>query len=107
MNNALTPTSPFFPREFSIPSPPEMFGGTNVSLELREGLTVLVGPNASGKTNTLRGMRDALRSQTGPGRYVVYLAAGRSSALESYRSASTSPAQSSTPGRSRPSFLCQ
>ena len=66
------------------------FGGHKVPLSLSIGLCVLVGPNGSGKSETLRWLRDHLRHkvQIPANRKVVYLAAGRNSVFESFRSKS-------------------
>lgn len=54
-------------------------------LILRSGVTVLLGPNGSGKTHILRGLRHGLRSLL-PGKIVRYVSAGRIGQLELYRS---------------------
>jgi hypothetical protein len=74
-----------------------MYEGKGLSLELRGGVTVLVGPNAAGKTITLKLLRDALRGVELGGKRIVYLAAGRGSALETFRSASDSPSFNANP----------
>lgn len=63
-------------------------------VEIRPGITTLVGPNGSGKTRALRAIKTALDS-TGRiasyGRKTHFLAAGRSSPLEPYRGAINGP----------------
>lgn len=58
------------------------------------GINTLVGPNGSGKTRALRGIKAALQSTNrinALGRKIHFLAAGRSSPFESYRAAIESP----------------
>ncbi|MDE1006527.1 MAG: AAA family ATPase [Paraburkholderia fungorum] len=63
-------------------------------IEIRPGITTLVGPNGSGKTRALRAIKTALDAT---GRIASYdrkshlLAAGRSSPFEHYRAAINSP----------------
>ncbi|GGX80887.1 ATP-dependent nuclease [Vogesella alkaliphila] len=52
---------------------------------LNKGLTVLLGPNGSGKTHLLRGLKDSLSQHTN-GKRVRFLSAGRMGLLEQYRS---------------------
>ena len=80
----------FLPRAVSLPGKEVFFNGQSVDLLLNTGLCVFVGPNGSGKSETLRWLRDRLRSHDSPplNRKVVYLAAGRNSILESFRSIS-------------------
>src|SRR5579862_6768396 len=52
---------------------------------LHGGLTVIVGPNGSGKTILLRGLKLDIAKHVG-GKQVRYLSAGRASPLEEYRS---------------------
>ncbi|KKI39745.1 hypothetical protein VI03_07010 [Burkholderia vietnamiensis] len=63
-------------------------------VEIRPGITTLVGPNGSGKTRALRAIKAALDA-TGRiasyGRKTHFLAAGRSSPLEQYRAAVDHP----------------
>ncbi|WP_429806350.1 ATP-dependent nuclease [Ensifer sp. B1-9] len=65
-------------------------------VEIRPGITTLVGPNGSGKTRALRAIKIALRSASALSgrRKVHFLAAGRSSPLEAYRAAIDSPGAS-------------
>lgn len=55
----------------------------SVSLTIHSGLTFLVGPNGSGKTRILKGLKDRLPIQ---GRKTRFLSAGRIGLLEQYRS---------------------
>lgn len=52
---------------------------------LNRGLTVLLGPNGSGKTHLLRGLRNSLRQHIN-GKHVRFLSAGRMGLLEQFRS---------------------
>ena len=63
-------------------------------VELRPGITTLVGPNGSGKTRALRAIKSALDVSNlikVHGRKTHFLAAGRNSPFESFRSAIDSP----------------
>ncbi|MBK5957032.1 ATP-dependent endonuclease [Rhodoplanes elegans] len=67
---------------------------TKAVIEIRPGITTLVGPNGSGKTRALRTIKDALKSASTVGIYgrkIHFLAAGRSSPLEHYRASIGSP----------------
>lgn len=55
------------------------------SFTLNRGLTVLLGPNGSGKTHLLRGLKNSLSQHTS-GKRVRFLSAGRMGMLEQYRS---------------------
>ncbi|MBU8545107.1 MULTISPECIES: ATP-dependent nuclease [Roseomonadaceae] len=74
----------------------QLFGdpSTESFVHLRPGISTLVGPNGSGKTRALRGIKAALlswsRTNT-PERKVHFLAAGRSSPLENFRAAISTP----------------
>ena len=48
---------------------------------LHRGLTVLLGPNGSGKTHLLRGLKQSLHQHT-QGKHVRFLSAGRMGLLE-------------------------
>ena len=54
-------------------------------IKLQGGLTVIIGPNGSGKTHLLRGLKQPLLSIT-YGKKVRFLSAGRLGLLEEYRS---------------------
>lgn len=61
---------------------------------IHAGINTLVGPNGSGKTRALRGIKSALQTSgriETLGRKVHFLAAGRSSPLESFRGAINNP----------------
>src|SRR6188768_3930509 len=60
-------------------------GKESRTLVLHKALTVMVGPNGSGKTHLLRGLRRGLSSLIG-NKKVRYLSAGRAWHLEQYRS---------------------
>jgi hypothetical protein len=61
--------------------------GVNIqrTVILHGGLTVLIGPNGSGKTHLMRGMKQPLNAHC-PGKKVRFLSAGRMGLLEQYRS---------------------
>lgn len=70
----------------NITSRVESHNGTfDRSLTLHRGLTVLLGPNGSGKTHLLRGLKGNL-SQHVAGKKVRFLSAGRMGLLEQFRS---------------------
>ncbi|RJG06683.1 AAA family ATPase [Noviherbaspirillum cavernae] len=52
---------------------------------LNRGLTVLLGPNGSGKTHILRGLKNSLNQHMN-GKHVRFLSAGRMGMLEQFRS---------------------
>ena len=56
-----------------------------ITVNLYSGLTVFVGPNGSGKTQTLKNLRDFLRNRFG-GNRVRYLSSNRFGEMEQYRS---------------------
>lgn len=60
-------------------------GNFTRSFTLNRGLTVLLGPNGSGKTHLLRGLKNTLSQHT-HGKRVRFLSAGRMGMLEQYRS---------------------
>lgn len=60
-------------------------GNFNRSFTLNRGLTVLLGPNGSGKTHLLRGLKNSLSQHTN-GKRVRFLSAGRMGMLEQFRS---------------------
>lgn len=60
-------------------------GTINRNLILNNGLTVLLGPNGSGKTHILRGLKDSFESHV-DGKKVRFLSAGRMGMLEQFRS---------------------
>nr|WP_314863524.1 AAA family ATPase [uncultured Undibacterium sp.] len=60
-------------------------GNLTRKLTLQRGLTVLLGPNGSGKTHLLRGLKASLEQHTN-GKHVRFLSAGRMGLLEQYRS---------------------
>jgi hypothetical protein len=63
-----------------------------VIVNVHTGINTLLGPNGSGKTRALRGIKSALDSSgLISGRKVHFLAAGRSSPLEVYRAAVNQP----------------
>lgn len=80
----------FLPRTMSLPGTASLFGGKPTSLEISSGVTVLVGPNGTGKTQVLRTIAKALRNEkqiTTAGRVVRFLSSGRASPFEAYRAA--------------------
>jgi ABC-type branched-subunit amino acid transport system ATPase component len=64
---------------------PELYGGRPQTLMLHDGLTTLIGPNGSGKTQVLRHLISQLESHAA-GRIVRYLSAGRLASFERQRS---------------------
>ncbi|WP_085721808.1 ATP-dependent endonuclease [Pseudomonas sp. B22(2017)] len=60
-------------------------GNYDRSITLQSGLTVLIGPNGSGKTHLLRALKNSLRPHT-KDKKVRFLSAGRMGLLEQYRS---------------------
>ena len=66
-------------------------------VNIQAGINTLVGPNGSGKTRALRGIKSALEStDLIKGRKIHFLAAGRSSPLETYRAAVDQPGHANT-----------
>ena len=64
---------------------PNIFEGEVITITLYSGVTTLVGPNGSGKTQTLKSIRDRLKSIIGPEK-VRYLTSNRIGTMEVYRS---------------------
>lgn len=60
-------------------------GNFTRKFNLNRGLTVLLGPNGSGKTHLLRGLKNSLNQHMN-GKRVRFLSAGRMGLLEQYRS---------------------
>lgn len=54
-------------------------------ITLHRGLTVILGPNGSGKTHLLRGVKESVKAHTN-GKKVRFISAGRMGPLENYRS---------------------
>jgi len=68
-------------------------------VEIRPGITTLVGPNGSGKTRALRAIKNALNATNligAHGRKTHFLAAGRNSPFENFRAAINGPGQMDT-----------
>ncbi|WP_317411744.1 AAA family ATPase [Clostridium baratii] len=63
----------------------KIFGEQEVGITLYSGLTTFVGANASGKTQTLKALRDHIKSTIGNGK-VRYLSSNRIGVMEQYRS---------------------
>lgn len=63
----------------------KVFGTQDVNITLYSGLTTFVGTNASGKTQTLKALRDKLKKDFGRDK-VRYLSSNRIGAMEQYRS---------------------
>lgn len=63
----------------------KIFGEQELEITLYSGLTTFVGENASGKTQTLKALRDYLKSTMGNGK-VRYLSSNRIGAMEQFRS---------------------
>lgn len=64
---------------------PNVFGQQPVNINLYSGLTIFVGTNASGKTQTLKALRDNLKRALGANK-VRYLSSNRIGKMEEYRS---------------------
>ena len=62
-----------------------IFGDQDVQITLYSGLTIFVGANASGKTQTLKKIRDIMRNEVGSNK-VRYLSSNRIGNMEQYRS---------------------
>lgn len=62
-----------------------IFGDQDVQITLYSGLTIFVGTNASGKTQTLKKIRDIMRNEVGSNK-VRYLSSNRIGNMEQYRS---------------------
>jgi energy-coupling factor transporter ATP-binding protein EcfA2 len=84
--------------QFSVTSDQRM----NREVTLYNGLTVLLGPNGSGKTHLLRGIKNGLHPHTS-GKQVKFLSSGRIGLLEQYRS-DFDGHQSGTPKYDQASF---
>ncbi len=63
----------------------KVFGAQDVEVTLYSGLTTFVGTNASGKTQTLKILRDKLKKEIGKQK-VRYLSSNRIGMMEQYRS---------------------
>lgn len=63
----------------------KIFGQQNIQITLYSGLTTFVGTNASGKTQTLKTLRDSMRQSLGANK-VRYLSSNRIGTMEQYRS---------------------
>ena len=63
----------------------KIFGQQNIQITFYSGLTIFVGTNASGKTQTLKALRDTLRQSLGANK-VRYLSSNRIGTMEQYRS---------------------
>lgn len=63
----------------------KMFGDCETAVAFYSGLTTFVGTNASGKTQTLKAIRDKLKDVLGKNR-VRYLSSNRMGNMEQYRS---------------------
>ena len=63
----------------------KIFGNQEVQITLYSGLTTLVGTNASGKTQTLKKIRDVMRNKIGDNK-VRYLSSNRIGNMEQFRS---------------------
>ncbi|MFZ6689960.1 ATP-dependent nuclease [Undibacterium sp. SXout11W] len=69
--------------------------GAGAVIQIRPGITTLVGPNGSGKTRALRAIKSSVTAQMGQigaqTRKVHFLSAGRSSPFETYRARADNP----------------
>lgn len=62
-----------------------IYGDETVKITVYSGLTVFVGPNASGKTQTLKSLRNSLKNTLGKDK-VRYLSSNRIGTMETFRS---------------------
>ena len=75
-----------FPKEVRIDLAQEGIQGIDPrNVTIYSGITTFVGPNGSGKTQLMRGLKRAV-TQLIPGKKVRYVSAGRLGPIESYRS---------------------
>ena len=63
----------------------KIFGTQDINITLYSGLTTFVGTNASGKTQTLKALRNKLKQTLGPNK-VRYLSSNRIGNMDEYRS---------------------
>lgn len=82
----------------NAPSPPDIVipldqipGKPGGKVTIRPGITILVGPNGSGKTRALRSIQKALFNHGPSTAHVRFLPAGRSGPIERFRAATNSP----------------
>lgn len=61
-------------------------GDIDRNIVLHQGFNAIVGPNGSGKTHLLRGLKKGLQAHCGAGKVVRFMSAGRLGPLENYRS---------------------
>ena len=73
-----------FPIELNLTVPSEN-GQVAQNIKINSPLTVLVGPNGSGKTHIMRAMKTQLRNHAA-GKHVRFLSAGRMGMMERFRS---------------------
>lgn len=64
---------------------PNIFRDKDITIMFYSGVTTLIGPNGSGKTQTLKALRDYFKSKIGQDK-VRYLTSNRIGAMEEYRS---------------------
>ncbi|MCA2370855.1 AAA family ATPase [Agrobacterium genomosp. 3 str. CIP 111-78] len=84
----------YFPRTLSFYRPHSSTGHQPCEIEINSGMTVLVGPNGSGKTQALRAIKSTLQGDENlraTGKVVRYLSSGRTSPFETYRASISSP----------------
>lgn len=62
-----------------------IFGPEDIAITLYSGLTTFVGANGSGKTQTLKALRNYLKEKVGRDK-VRYLSSNRIGSMEQYRS---------------------
>jgi hypothetical protein len=91
---------PLLPINLPLPMPGHLFGGKHLCLTLNTGLTVLLGPNGSGKTHVLRAMhgvvQQLINERTDLPTKTRYLASGRSSPFEHFRARVGAPHHQNT-----------
>lgn len=64
---------------------------SSFSIQVSQPITVLIGPNGTGKTQSLRGIKSGLMGCPLNGKVVRYLSSGRNSPFEAFRSAIDGP----------------
>lgn len=63
----------------------KIWGEENIVITFYSGMTIFIGPNGSGKTQTLKALREELRNTVGRNK-VRYLSSNRIGTMEQYRS---------------------
>jgi hypothetical protein len=80
--------------EIEVQTKDHLFQGQKLIIRMAPGVTTLVGPNGTGKTQVLRALKLQLTSKfefEGTARKVRYLSAGRASPFERFRASVDTP----------------